>query len=96
MKRPDLSRVPRGRWLNAILGVVLVGAVATAYFTVGSSDSTSTVATRTATVTQGSLTATVTGSGNLASSRTSSLSFGASGKVTSVKVKVGAKVVVLN
>ncbi len=93
MKRPDvITRVPRGRWLNAALGVVLVGVIAAAYFTVGTSDSSDTVATRTATVTQGSLTASVTGSGNLASSRTSSLSFGASGTVTSVSVKVGDKV----
>jgi multidrug efflux pump subunit AcrA (membrane-fusion protein) len=93
MKRPDvITRVPRGRWLNAALGVVLVGVIAAAYFTVGTSDSNDTVATRTATVTQGSLTASVTGSGNLASSRTSSLSFGASGTVTSVSVKVGGKV----
>jgi multidrug efflux pump subunit AcrA (membrane-fusion protein) len=87
-----LSRVPRGRWLNAGLGLVLVGAIAAAYFTIGSSDSTAAVATRTATVTQGSLTATVTGSGNLTSSRTSSLAFGASGTVTAVDVKVGDKV----
>jgi multidrug efflux pump subunit AcrA (membrane-fusion protein) len=82
----------RGRWLNLVLGIVLVGAIATAYFMVGSSEPTAAVSTRTATVTQGSLTATVTGSGNLASSRTSSLAFGASGKVTAVNVKVGDKV----
>jgi multidrug efflux pump subunit AcrA (membrane-fusion protein) len=82
----------RGRWLNLVLGIVLIGAIATAYFMVGSSEPTAAVSTRTATVTQGSLTATVTGSGNLASSRTSSLAFGASGKVTAVDVKVGDKV----
>jgi multidrug efflux pump subunit AcrA (membrane-fusion protein) len=87
-----ISRVPRGRWLNAGLGIVLVAVIAAAYFTVNQDDSTATVSTRTATVTQGALTATVTGSGNLASSRTSSLAFGASGKVTAVDVKVGDKV----
>ena len=87
-----ISRVPRGRWLNAGLGIVLVAVIAAAYFTVNQDDSTAAVSTRTATVTQGSLTATVTGSGNLASSRTSSLAFGASGKVTAVDVKVGDKV----
>jgi multidrug efflux pump subunit AcrA (membrane-fusion protein) len=82
----------RGRRLNAGLGVVLVGVIAAAYFMVGSTEATSPVSTRTVTVTRGSLTATVTGSGNLAGSRTSSLAFGASGKVTSVEVKVGDKV----
>ena len=94
MSRPAelIARVPRGRWLNAGLGIVLVAVIAAAYFTVNQSDSTAAVSTRTATVTQGSLTATVTGSGNLASSRTSSLAFGASGTVTAVDVKVGDKV----
>jgi multidrug efflux pump subunit AcrA (membrane-fusion protein) len=88
----SISRIPRGRWLNAALGLVLVAVIAAAYFTVGSSTPTATVSTRTATVTSGSLTASVTGSGNLASSRTSSLSFGAAGTVTSVSVKEGDKV----
>jgi multidrug efflux pump subunit AcrA (membrane-fusion protein) len=82
----------RGRWLNVGLAIVLVGVIAAAYLMVGSTDSTTPVSTRTATVSRGSLTATVTGSGNLASSRTSALAFGASGKVTAVTVKVGDKV----
>src|SRR5450432_2992536 len=62
MKRPEglklgglrASQIPRGRWLNAILGVVLVAVIAAAYFTVNSSGKTATVAARTSTVYQGS------------------------------------------
>lgn len=84
-----MTRIPRGRLLNAALGIVLVAVVAAAWFTVGSTDDSTAVAARTTTVTTGSVTATVSGSGNLESARTSSLAFGASGTVESVSVKVG-------
>ncbi len=94
MRRPQgVLRLGRRSWiLNSILGVVLLAVIVGVWFTVRKSAPTAAVSSRTATVQTGSVTATVTGSGNLASARTSSLSFGASGKVTKVYVEAGDKV----
>ncbi len=84
MKRPPTL------WLNTGLAVALVAAAGGAWYTVTSSSTPAATATsRTSTVRTSSLTATVTGSGNLESAATASLSFGSSGTVTDVYVKAG-------
>ncbi|HET9170826.1 MAG TPA: HlyD family efflux transporter periplasmic adaptor subunit [Actinospica sp.] len=79
--------------LNGGLAVVLVGAAAAAYLEVGGANSASASSfTRDATVGRGTVLAQVSASGNLALAAQSSLAFGASGKVTAVKVTVGQQV----
>ena len=79
--------------LNGGLAVLLVGAAAIAYFEVGANNSASASSfTREATVERGTVLAQVSASGNLALAAQSSLAFGASGKVTAVKVSVGQQV----
>jgi multidrug efflux pump subunit AcrA (membrane-fusion protein) len=79
--------------LNGGLAVVLVGAAAAAYLEVGGNSTASASSfTRNATVTRGTVLAQVSASGNLALAAQSSLAFGASGKVTAVKVSVGQQV----
>jgi multidrug resistance efflux pump len=79
--------------LNGGLAVLLVGAAAVAYFEVGANNSASASSfTREATVERGTVLAQVSASGNLALAAQSSLAFGASGKVTAVKVSVGQQV----
>ena len=79
--------------LNGGLAVVLVGAATAAYIEVGGNASASASSfTRDATVTRGTVLAQVSASGNLALAAQSSLAFGASGKVTAVKVSVGQQV----
>ena len=79
--------------LNGGLAVLLIGAAAVAYFEVGANNSASASSfTREATVERGTVLAQVSASGNLALAAQSSLAFGASGKVTAVKVSVGQQV----
>lgn len=79
--------------LNGGLAVVLVAGAAAAYLEVGNPASASASSfTRDATVTRGTVLAQVSASGNLALAAQSSLAFGASGKVTAVKVSVGQQV----
>nr|WP_284289268.1 biotin/lipoyl-binding protein [Angustibacter aerolatus] len=82
----------RLRWINGVLAVVLVGAVAGAYAAFSDTPDTTTTSVRTATVTTGTVTATVSGTGNVASATTTDVTAGTSGTVESVKVKVGSKV----
>lgn len=79
--------------LNSGLVVLLAGAAAVAYFEVGSSSPASASSfTRDATVERGTVLSQISASGNLALAAQSSLAFGASGKVTAVKVSVGQTV----
>jgi multidrug efflux pump subunit AcrA (membrane-fusion protein) len=82
----------RRRWLNLGLGLVLAGCVAGAYLVVGDPGTSTASTARTTTVGRGDVTASVTGTGNLESARTTSLSFGASGTVTAVAVAAGDRV----
>jgi multidrug efflux pump subunit AcrA (membrane-fusion protein) len=79
--------------LNSGLVVLLAGAATVAYVEVGSGGRASANSfTREATVARGTVLAQVSASGNLALAAQSSLAFGASGKVTAVKVAVGQTV----
>ena len=91
MKQKRNSR--RRLALNGGLAVVLVGAATAAYLEVGGSGTASASSfSRDATVGRGTVLAQVSASGNLALAAQSSLAFGASGKVTAVKVTVGQQV----
>src|SRR5689334_24499180 len=72
--RGRASSLLRNHWLNLGLLLVLIVIVVIAYLVLGSSDSSTASIARTATVSTGNVTASVSGSGNLASSRNSSLS----------------------
>jgi multidrug efflux pump subunit AcrA (membrane-fusion protein) len=92
-RRPRLlRRFPRGRWLNLGLGLVLAACVAGAWLVVGDPGTSTAATTRTTTVGRGDVTASVTGTGNLTSTRSTSLSFGAAGTVSAVAVGVGDRV----
>lgn len=79
--------------LNSGLVVLLAGAATVAYVEVGPGGRASANSfTREATVARGTVLAQVSASGNLALAAQSSLAFGASGKVTAVKVAVGQSV----
>ena len=85
-------QVLRSRWVNAVLALLLVGAVALAYLVIGDPSPAATSAQRTATVTRGTVTASVSGTGNLQSATTSTLNFTTAGTLTALDVAVGDKV----
>lgn len=74
--------------MNASLAVMLVTAGGLSYAFVGDSDATESTV-RTVPVARGSVERTVSAAGSLESTETDELSFGASGKVTKIGVKVG-------
>jgi macrolide-specific efflux system membrane fusion protein len=81
--------------VNAVIGVVLVAGAYTVYETFSGTDDGATAATaaeRTVTVQQGTVTRTATADGTLESASTASATFATSGTVTSISVKVGARV----
>ncbi len=78
--------------LNGSLAALVLAGAGVAYWTVGPATSAGATVSRTAAVQRGTLTATVSASGNLALAATSSLAFGASGKVSEIDVKVGQTV----
>jgi multidrug efflux pump subunit AcrA (membrane-fusion protein) len=80
-------------WLNAGLGVVLLAASGGSYvYLTRTSGSTTGTGLRTATARTGAVTAAITGTGNVQSAASVGVSFGVSGTVTAVYVKVGQKV----
>ncbi|MFG2972449.1 efflux RND transporter periplasmic adaptor subunit [Streptomyces sp. NPDC048331] len=82
------SRKRRTFLVNASLAVVLVAGGGLSYAFVGDSGATESTV-RTVMVARGSVERTVSASGSLESTQTDELSFGASGKVTKIDVKVG-------
>ena len=78
--------------LNGSLAVLVLAGAGVAYATVGPANSATASTLRTSTVQQGTVIASVSASGNLALAATSSLAFGAAGKVTEIEVKVGQQV----
>ncbi|HEV3171839.1 MAG TPA: efflux RND transporter periplasmic adaptor subunit [Actinocrinis sp.] len=78
--------------LNGSLAVLVLAGAGVAYATVGPANSATASTLRTANVQQGTVIASVSASGNLALAATSSLAFGAAGKITEIDVKVGQQV----
>ncbi|SEG69413.1 membrane fusion protein, macrolide-specific efflux system [Thermomonospora echinospora] len=77
--------------MNGALTAVLLAAAALSY-TALTGDGEQAAPARTATVSRGTLLASVSASGSVTSARTADLSFGTSGTVESIRVKVGDKV----
>ncbi|MGH6657841.1 MAG: efflux RND transporter periplasmic adaptor subunit, partial [Actinocrinis sp.] len=78
--------------LNGSLAALVLAGAGVAYWTVGPATSAGATTTRTSAVQRGTVTASVSATGNLALAATSSLAFGASGKVTEIDAKVGQSV----
>lgn len=78
--------------LNGSLAALVLAGAGVAYATVGPATSAGAATTRTSAVQRGTVIASVSASGNLALAATSSLAFGASGKVSEIDVKVGQTV----
>ncbi|HXR69874.1 efflux RND transporter periplasmic adaptor subunit [Actinocrinis sp.] len=78
--------------LNGSLAALVLAGAGVAYATVGPATSAGAATTRTSPVQRGTVIASVSASGNLALAATSSLAFGASGKVSEIDVKVGQTV----
>ncbi|GAB3682856.1 HlyD family efflux transporter periplasmic adaptor subunit [Actinocorallia lasiicapitis] len=79
--------------VNGTLGVLLTGGVGLAYLSLGDTGSgANATTTRTVTVARGALTSTVSASGALAAGKSTALSFGATGTVDRIYVKLGQKV----
>jgi multidrug efflux pump subunit AcrA (membrane-fusion protein) len=78
--------------VNGSLAALVLAGAGVAYATVGPATTASATTTRTSAVQRGTVIASVSASGNLALAATSSLAFGASGKVTEIDVKVGQNV----
>jgi multidrug efflux pump subunit AcrA (membrane-fusion protein) len=79
-------------WLNYLLGLLCVGAIAAAVLVVGPASGSSTAVARTAKATQGVVQATVSGSGNLQPASQLNLGFKTGGTVTRVYVSQGEHV----
>jgi multidrug efflux pump subunit AcrA (membrane-fusion protein) len=79
-------------WLNYLLGLLCVGAVAAAILVVGPASGSQTTATRTAKAAQGVVQSTVSGSGNLQAVSQLNLGFKTSGTVTNIYVTQGEHV----
>jgi macrolide-specific efflux system membrane fusion protein len=84
-------RLPRAVFVNTGLAVVLAGGAVWAYTSFSSAEAaeSTTGNTRTVSVQQGTVTSTVTASGSVQSASTATATFGTSGTVTEIKVKVG-------
>ncbi|MBE1532782.1 efflux RND transporter periplasmic adaptor subunit [Actinomadura algeriensis] len=82
----------RSLLLNGALGALLLAGAGTAYLTLGEGDGGAAASTRVSQVARGTVTASVSASGSVDSARSRALSFGASGTVTAINVKVGEKV----
>ena len=78
--------------VNAGLALALVAGGVLAYVSLNDSSSVATATTRTAKVSTGTVTSSVSATGNVTSATTSTLSFGSSGKVTTVNVVAGETV----
>ncbi|MBS2962553.1 HlyD family efflux transporter periplasmic adaptor subunit [Actinocrinis puniceicyclus] len=78
--------------LNGSLAALVLAGAGVAYTTVGPATSAGAATTRTSPVQRGTVIASVSASGNLALAATSSLAFGAAGKVSEIDVKVGQTV----
>jgi len=78
--------------MNGSLAVLVLAGAGVAYATVGPATTASATTTRTSAVQRGTVIASVSASGNLALAATSSLAFGAAGKVSEIDVKVGQTV----
>jgi multidrug efflux pump subunit AcrA (membrane-fusion protein) len=76
-------------WLNYLLGLLCVGAIAAAILVVGPASGSQTTATRTAKAAQGVVQSTVSGSGNLQAVSQLNLGFKTSGTVTNIYVTQG-------
>ncbi|WP_033339301.1 efflux RND transporter periplasmic adaptor subunit [Catenuloplanes japonicus] len=92
VRRPFFARRPS--WIvNSGLGLAIVGVGVWAYLSFAqparSEASTNTGTTRTLTVQQGTVTSSVSADGSVSSATTASASFGTSGTVTEISVKVG-------
>src|SRR6185437_7274337 len=74
--------------LNGSLAALVLAGAGVAYATVGPATSAGAATPRTSPVQRGTVIASVSASGNLALAATSSLAFGASGKVSEIDVKV--------
>lgn len=94
--RSKLSRMrlPRAALVNAVLAVAVIGGGAWAYTSFSSAEASESTAgaNRTIAVAQGTVVATVSASGTVQSGSTASATFGASGTVTEIRVKVGDQV----
>lgn len=84
-------RLPRAVFVNTGIAVVLAGGAVWAYTSFSSAEAaeSTTGNTRTVSVQQGTVTSTVTASGSVQSASTATATFGTSGTVTEIKVKVG-------
>jgi multidrug efflux pump subunit AcrA (membrane-fusion protein) len=80
------------QWLNYLLGLLCVGAIATAILVVGPASGSQTSQSRTATVARGVVQSTVSGSGNLQAASQLNLGFKTSGTVTHIYVTQGKQV----
>ncbi|MEU8382347.1 HlyD family efflux transporter periplasmic adaptor subunit [Streptosporangium sp. NPDC048865] len=78
--------------VNGTLAVLLLGGVVIAYSSLGGEAPSADAAVRTVPVTRATVSASVSASGTVASARARSLSFGSSGTVEKIYVKVGDKV----
>lgn len=78
--------------VNGSLAALVLAGAGVAYATVGPANSATASTLRTTPVQQGTVTASVSASGNLALAATSTLAFGAAGKVSEIDVKVGQQV----
>jgi multidrug efflux pump subunit AcrA (membrane-fusion protein) len=78
--------------LNGSLAALVLAGAGVAYATVGPASTATATTLRTSAVQKGTVIASVSASGNLALAATSTLAFGAAGKVTEIDVKVGQQV----
>ncbi|MGI8334713.1 efflux RND transporter periplasmic adaptor subunit [Actinomadura scrupuli] len=78
--------------VNGALGVLLAGGIGFAYVSLTDQGANAGATTRTSQVTRGTVRSSVSASGSVESAVTRSLSFGTSGTVTKIYVKVGQKV----
>lgn len=87
-------RLARAVFVNTGFAVVIAGGAVWAYtsFSTAEAAESTTGSTRTVSVQQGTVTSTVTASGSVQSASTATATFGTSGTVTEIKVKVGATV----
>ncbi|MDL4773980.1 efflux RND transporter periplasmic adaptor subunit [Actinomadura xylanilytica] len=89
MNRPSPRR---SLLVNGTLGVLLAGGAGLGYLTLAGGGDDAAAATRTAQVARGTVVSSVSASGSVASRRSRSLSFDASGTVAKIYVKAGEKV----